>query len=38
MRPAIAKAATPFLGLADFAMAATPLLAVLVYLLQPALR
>jgi len=34
----MSNAASPFLSLANFAMAATPMLAVIVYLLSPTLR
>jgi hypothetical protein len=34
----MSKAASPFLGLANFVMAATPLLAVLAYMLTPTIR
>jgi len=34
----MSNAASPFLGIANFAMAATPMLAVIVYILMPVVR
>jgi len=34
----MSNAASPVLGIADMAMAATPMLAVLVYILTPVIR